>query len=101
MTNSLIDTNSILNTNGQLINTNELISTSAASKRNIFLHKYDTLLLQQLLYEEILDYLIKNNIGRAEEYPWASQLKFFWEETSTEEPNITIKQMHLSLKYGN
>lgn len=76
------------------------ISSTKVNSVN-YLQKYDTLLLQQLLYEEILDYLIKKNIQRAEEYAWASQLKFFWEDTQTDEPNITIKQMHLSLKYGN
>jgi len=30
--------------------------------RLTILQKYDTLLLQQLLYEEILDFLIKNNV---------------------------------------
>jgi hypothetical protein len=57
-------------------------------------------LLQQLLYEEVLDYLIKSNIQRAEEFAWASQLKFFWEDTPSDEPNITVRQLHLALKYG-
>ena len=46
--------------------------------------KYDALLLQQLIYEEVLDMLIKNNIERVEEFIWASQLKFIWEDSSTE-----------------
>jgi hypothetical protein len=65
------------------------------------IQKYDALLLQQLLYEEILDHIIKNNIQGPEEYSWASQMKFFWEDTPNDDPNITVKQMHLSLKYGN
>ena len=43
------------------------------------IQKYDTLLLQQLIYEEILDGLIKANIEKPEEFIWASQLKFYWE----------------------
>jgi hypothetical protein len=69
--------------------------------RKGYLQKYDTLLLQQLLYEEILDFLIKSNVQRSEEYPWASQLKFFWEDTPSDDPNITVKQLHLALKYGS
>ena len=69
--------------------------------RKGYLQKYDTLLLQQLLYEEILDLLIKSNIQRSEEYSWASQLKFFWEDTPSDDPNITVRQLHLALKYGN
>lgn len=65
------------------------------------LQKYDTLLLQQLLYEEILDFLIKNNVERPEDYAWVSQLKFFWEDTPADEPNINVRQLLLSLKYGN
>jgi hypothetical protein len=65
------------------------------------IQKYDILLLQQLIYEEILEQLIRSNIQRAEEFTWASQLKFFWEETSNDEPNITVKQLHLNMKYGN
>lgn len=38
---------------------------------------------------------------KGEEYAWASQLKFFWEDTPADEPNITVRQLHLSLKYGN
>lgn len=69
--------------------------------RKGYLQKYDTLLLQQLLYEEILDLLIKSNIQRSEEFPWASQLKFFWEDTPSDDPNITVRQLHLALKYGS
>lgn len=65
------------------------------------MYKYDTLLLQQLVHEEILDQLIRSNIQRPEDFIWASQLKFYWEDTAADEQNITIRQLHLSLKYGN
>lgn len=48
-----------------------------------------------------MDQLIRANIERAEEFIWASQLKFFWEEASNDESNITVRQLHLNLKYGN
>jgi len=57
--------------------------------------------LQQLVYEEILDQLIKKNIQYVEEFIWSSQLKFYWEDSTADEPNITIKQLHMNLKYGN
>jgi hypothetical protein len=31
-----------------------------------------------------LDQLIKNSIEKAEEFIWASQLKFLWEDTATD-----------------
>ena len=54
-----------------------------------------------MVYEEILDQLIKNNIQRAEEFIWAAQLKFCWEDVSTDEANITVRQLHVNMKYGN
>lgn len=52
--------------------------SSKDTSSNNHIQKYDTLLLQQLIYEEILDQLIKANIENCEEFIWASQLKFFW-----------------------
>lgn len=40
----------------------DLSSTQVRSAKTV--QKYDTLLLQQLLYEEILDHIIKSNIQR-------------------------------------
>lgn len=40
----------------------DLSNTQVRSAKTV--QKYDTLLLQQLLYEEILDHIIKSNIQR-------------------------------------
>lgn len=68
----------------QLRSNQPLDDPKTSSLRSGYFLKYDTLLLQQLLYEEILDLLIRSRIQRAEEYPWASQLKFFWEDTPSD-----------------
>lgn len=65
------------------------------------LRKYDSLLLQQLHYEEILDHLIKSRISKPDEFSWASQLKFDWEDSSSDEANITAKQLYAAARYGN
>ena len=81
--------------------TNKDLNSNNIYTEKTNIQKYDALLLQQLVYEEILDQLIKNNIERAEEFTWAAQLKFYWEDVSNDEANITVRQLHVNMKYGN
>jgi hypothetical protein len=83
--------------NRQFLNDTPAVEPGAATPA----YKYDSLLLQQLLYEEVLDRLIRTNVQRAEDFEWASQLRFHWEDSPGDETNITVRQLHLVLKYGN
>lgn len=41
------------------------------------------------------------NVSRVNDFEWQKILRFTWDENNNEENNITIKQAHYKLKYGN
>lgn len=65
------------------------------------LPKYDSLLLQYLMHEEILERVLKFNVLKADDFNWQNELRFGWDDSGTDEPNIIVRQLHIGVKYGS
>lgn len=63
------------------------------------LHKYETIILQNLVHQRILEKLVHENVTCANEYTWVNQLKFVWED-GKEDNKVSVRKMHVGLIYG-
>lgn len=63
---------------------------------------YETLILQSLVHQRVLEELVRERVTCANDYKWIKHLRFGWEDTgnSLEETNISIKKAHVHLRYG-